>query len=586
MDWKIAQFSLVHQLPYHLEISDPYWFNRSDNGPWSSGRYEGITKWDIGGRESQIASRGAGWFGPQLGPKMTPAPGSFHLPRTKFGKVLGYLPIWMIDEPGEGAPSPRAKITLEAVEYLTYDKSTTGGIFTCGPTSNQFLIFHVRITDCSSSQLEALSTLLSRHTSDLFANRITASNEKITSKDGVTPTNARGWSLLNDLTDIANRLLGFQSSHAFGANQGTLEMAAGGYLSWKSTVKGTIGFNPPPPSRSVVAVPVDPDKLAAPRIFESDSVGEWSTVNQWAWALAAGAQKNTTRVPRCTEENLGQFRADDLLHWSVLTAGGSIGVVRKTSTEISPSESAISCNPLNRASTAYVDIIMFSMRAYSVLTALGNRMQDLNIQPVADRDRYRAELDALHTTQVDFAKIRDRLRATFIPRRPTATQILLNVRRESGLEQLYDNTFNAIQNRSEILTTIYQQLDSDHRNWEEKRHREDSERRRIAQEREDRDREQRQREQEKGKEIREENRHRQNNIIAGAGLLIGTPGVLDMVGISKGPVGFLALAVLYLIGAMAIMFYNRKGANQKSLLPPQQTISQEHSASTRAPVKS
>ena len=549
MDWKIAQFSLVHQLPYHLEISDPYWFNRAGNGPWSSGRYEGINTWEIAGGKTDIPSRGVGWFGPQLGPKMTPTLRSFHLSRVKLHKVLGYWPTWMIDEPGQDIPSPDAKITLEAVEYLTYDASPSGRIFTCGPRSNQFLIFHVRITECTSSQLEALSTLLSRHTSDLFTHRITAL------KGSADSTHSRGRSLLNALADIANRLLGFQSSHSLGTHEGTLEMAGGGYLSWKSTVKGNIGFNPPPPARSVVAVPADPDRLTAPRIFEADSAGQWSTVNQWSWALAAGAQKNTTRVPRCTEGTLAQFRADDLLHWSVLTAGGSIGTVRKTPAVTSSSEGVVSCNPLNRASTAYVDIIIFSMRAYSVLTALGNRMREFNIQPVADRKRYREELDALHTTQVDFAKIRDRLHATFIPRRPTATQILLNVRRESGLEQLYDNTVDAIHNRSEILTTIYQQLDSDHRDQEEKRYREDMEQRRHVQETENRRREQQ-------KEIREVSRHRQNNIIAGAGLLIGVPGVLDMVGTPKGLVGAGVLAVLYGVGAIAIGAYNRWDARR------------------------
>lgn len=332
----------------------------------------------------------------------------------KFGRLALRPGQWSTT--GETDDWEHGSLQLHAVECLSYPRAASTSDETDPASRQHFLVFHVLAENCSSAQLERISQALARPASDFPAQLVTPSvpaSRHPSLPDTAAPATDQTpvYPLTQNLMEVAKLLLAPSDTPA---QLATLRVNEDGGLGDSAL-----------PSRSVVALPSRADVPGPPSFPEADA---WSSYEQWAWELAAGADLDDKRPPQDTRDALEKHTAEESNNWAILAADHGLAAVR-TDTDYRDNPT-----PFVQAPTFFVELLLLNMRARTELSALREDLAS-GAAPEAAHKRW--------------DQIQEKLWLDEIPRRPNLTQMLLTTRRASGVQELHDEVSGVLENDAE-----------------------------------------------------------------------------------------------------------------------------------------
>lgn len=387
--------------------------------------------------------------------------------------------------------------SVEVIQFSDFDlQSHKGGAATSSRVVSTFMVLNVVAENASSSSLNAISSSLNRSRryirlrdetsrieelgqrflpgSDPFGHGIFTSTAEAT-KVGETKT-LRLFPYFVHLASMEiDRALGRQAPTMAGADGGYLILAPGASPPhYDRSLTETFGVQA---KRVAFAIPnvQDPDRpegapgwrrsTQAPLPLADDySEGEWTLEEQWAWVLSTGADDFVEVKPAQTRDEAGELVAARSGPWTMVTTPEGIGLARR----IAASDDGTRYWSL--ASTRYIDLLILEMRAYGAFKQLSNELgviaelsgahsADFETSKIANQHEVmREDLLRLESVQRDFLKLRNRFWLETLPGREIDTKIMLALRDDMGVTELFKSLSAELDVRERIIHTQYDQL--------------------------------------------------------------------------------------------------------------------------------
>ncbi|WP_155861249.1 hypothetical protein [Corynebacterium doosanense] len=442
---------------------------------------------------------------------------------------------------GKSSANDSALLQLQAIEYVQFPHHETAAT-TGSKDYDHYLVFHVVAENCDDLQLEAISRALDRPRSSPGATAVKEFDWHGTPTASPRAGRLGNFQLLKNITCIAEYLL--NSDDLAGATQ-TFFMNDGGYLvpagkpapTPEDSDSGRKQIDRVQRHRSVVAIPNRPiasnPQLWPDAAHESDS---WTREASWAWQLATGADQYHDRIPSQSRLSSESESVDDIEDWHIATVDSGVAAVR--------TNTYYTGNPKITllASTRFVDILLLNMRTFTALSALSamlNQKQELSAITLGSSKALSERLTDLNEAQIEFAEIRNVLWTETIPRRSTGTAILHGLRDTSGVRRMYEDVSDDLNLRSDIYSSIYQQITA-------------------------KEREQQQDVDKARQEAKDEARNTQNLLLGAIGVVVGAPSIVEMAGVEPGLTGLLWTIGIALALAGAFFLWLRWSAARHS----------------------
>lgn len=334
-----------------------------------------------------------------------------------------------------------------------------------GNSYHRFLVLHFLAIDCNSRQLEAISRSLTR----------TRNKLKLDGGENLEAT---------VLFDVARFVMAQLNRGVKGTY--TIRFKEAGYLDpmRRANVSNGVASEYAEPARTVCAIPNVPleDMQVLPKIYSDAVQGAGLTQDKdtlarvWAAQLTYGLERFSPEVPSLEALKAGDNAEHSLQNWYLTAEGNGIAAIRKT-----PSL-AQDLAIFSLTSNRFVDLLLLSQRAYAVLRNLSQQMRQITIEgsaePIAvdahedleisreQREKMKRQFKKLSNVQTQFAELRNMLWYNAIPRRPVDTHLMLRIREEMGVQNLYDDLVDEVQFRHRIHDLAYHEFDTEFREKE------------------------------------------------------------------------------------------------------------------------
>lgn len=403
----------------------------------------------------------------------TPAPVWKGNQRSQNQDTDEQLKFWFADE-GETkyVIDENATVELAAFDIIQYPYCLNNEIH-----YQRFLVLHVVAVDCSSNQLETVSQSLTRLRSKAYFASTPVQEE--------TP-------IYTSLLEACVRFVEKTINHEKPPTPFTLSMSRGGYIEGDPSSTNDSLFRMAQPARSVCAIPnITMDNIDVPQTtfgFAKDELKRYKEIggekyvdkvkaSLWGAQLSAGYDTFAHEIPTTDSILAMTDPINDYAYWSITAEGAGISAVRK-----SP-ELGYDISLWSLSSTRFIDLIMLSQRAFMALHHISQSLReipnidttDLNFGQNDDisrweehRDRLMERVNNLLKVQNEFAEVRNNLWFNAVPRRQLDTFILLCIREEMGIQNLYDDLIDEVKIRQEVYNLTYHEYDTQFRTREAK----------------------------------------------------------------------------------------------------------------------
>lgn len=327
---------------------------------------------------------------------------------------------------------------------------------------HRFLVIHFVAMNCTSEQIQSISRALTKPRNKLY----------------ISP-------------DCSVKLLketaSFIEAELNKVDEGEYDVhfAKGGYIAPRVVdTHGEVAqarsknFVKAQPARSVCAIPNVPigEISDLPDVFsdqKTDIISPDIAMRAWGAQLAHGFDNSSAEIPTVDALGVNLQPDRELQNWHLLASSNGIVSIRKTPI-LDEDLSAWSL-----AATRHVDLLLLVQRSYMVLRGLSKSMREIKTLPPVKavdsdslekrkkyRDLLKQQFEQLIVVQNGFAELRNTLWFNAIPRRSLDTYLFLGIRREMGVDGLYDDLVDEVRFRHRIHDLTYHEYDAEIREIE------------------------------------------------------------------------------------------------------------------------